>query len=59
MRKKRDKETPMPPKIIRVPDKPDGQAALLGTYIGCPRCERNLSTDFDYCPRCGQHIKWE
>lgn len=59
MRKKRDKETPMPSKIIRVPDKPDGQAALLGTYIGCPRCERNLSTDFDYCPRCGQHIKWE
>ena len=56
---KKDKETPMPPKVVRVPEEPDGQSPIIGAYIGCPRCERNLSIDFEYCPRCGQHIKWE
>lgn len=59
MKRKRDKETPMSPVMIRVPEKPDGQSPIIGAYIGCPRCERNLSIDFEYCPRCGQHIKWK
>lgn len=54
-----DKETPVPPKMVLVPSNPDGLAVLLGCYIGCPRCERKLSVGFEYCPRCGQHIKWE
>ena len=57
--RKNDKETPTPPKVVRVPDSPDGPAALLGCYIGCPRCERRLEVSYEYCPRCGQHIKWE
>lgn len=54
----KDKETPMPPKVIKVPDKPDGQPSLFGFYTGCPRCERQISVQFEYCPGCGQHIKW-
>lgn len=57
--RKRDKETPVPPKVVRVPDSPDGQASLIGCYIGCPRCERQIEPQFEYCPGCGQHIKWE
>lgn len=57
--RKNDKETPVPPKVVRVPDGQDGQASLIGCYIGCPRCERQIEPQFEYCPGCGQHIKWE
>ena len=59
MMKRTDKETPRPPVVVRVPDAPDGQEVIFGAYIGCPRCERSIDPQFDYCPRCGQHIKWE
>lgn len=29
-----------------------------GLYL-CPNCSNDLEYDFDYCPKCGQAIKWE
>ena len=29
-----------------------------GLYL-CPKCNNDLEYDFDYCPNCGQAIKWE
>ena len=49
----------MPPKVFRMPDDPDEITTLLGAYIGCPVCGREIDTQFEYCPSCGQRIKWE
>lgn len=29
-----------------------------GLYL-CPNCSNDLYEDFDYCPNCGQAIKWK
>ena len=26
---------------------------------GCPKCGYTLSTFMNYCPKCGQHVKWK
>lgn len=44
------KATPKKPKLN---DKYNDQ----GLYL-CPNCRNELEYDFDYCPCCGQAIKW-
>lgn len=47
------------PEIIQVRDGENGTMSLIDAYIGCPRCGRELSADFSYCPDCGGRIDWD
>lgn len=29
-----------------------------GTTCTCPRCGSNVISFYNYCPTCGQHLKW-
>lgn len=42
------------PKKVKINEKYNDQ----GLYL-CPKCSNDLEYDFDYCPYCGQAIKWK
>lgn len=57
-KRKQDRDEPLAP-VVYHPDT-DVIEALpgMGTYVGCPVCERALVPDWGWCPYCGQRLSW-
>lgn len=53
--KRFDRDTEMPIKIYGDSEQVMG---VVTSYYGCPVCNRELQFGYNYCPECGQKIKW-
>lgn len=52
------RDIPEAVKIYEIPVDEVGGVPFFNHYFGCPVCRIELSERWNYCPNCGQKVKW-